>query len=196
MRRIVPAVLFAALVAAHAYATPMPTLALTPSAGSVSGSPGSVTGWGYTIHNTTPDYMVLDDSYVSGGLAAGTYGTYVDYIASNFIVINPASTVGPVNFDAATMAGTGEFDIAQFVPPDTLITGAINVDYSEFSQNPNSPTFDPSSFVTSGTLSATAQVGVAPEPECVLLTGLPLAWLALAGWRRRGLSAEKELRPE
>jgi len=56
-----------------------------------------------------------------------------------------------------------------------------------FSQDPNSPSFDPSSFVTSGTVSAAAEVDVntVPEPASMLLGGAGSLMLALAAWRRR-----------
>jgi hypothetical protein len=61
-------------------------------------------------------------------------------------------------------AGVGEFDVKMFVPP-MHISGSINLDYSLFSQDPNSPTFDPGSFVNSGTVLATAAVNIASVPE-------------------------------
>jgi PEP-CTERM motif len=57
-----------------------------------------------------------------------------------------------------------------------------------FSQDPNNPNFDPDSFVTSGTVSASAQVDVAaapaPEPASLLTMGTALLALAFAGLRR------------
>jgi hypothetical protein len=182
MKPIIPSLFFAALFAWTAQADP--TFVLVPLGGTISGNSGGVVGWGYDVTNTDPsNWVVLNDSYVTGSLASGTFGTYEDYIALNFIVIDPISSTGSVPFDAGT-TGTGEFDIMPAVPPNTIIPGDIEIDYSVFSEDPNSPGFDPSSFVTSGTVFATAQVDVntstVPEPGSMWLTGawlLPFAWV-------------------
>jgi len=183
MKPIVLAAVFTAALTS-AYADTVPTLNLLPSI--AGGKAGTVTGWGYDITNTDPiDFLVLNDSTVSGGLSTGTFGTYIDYIASNFIVIGPGLDTGPVNFSQG-VAGIGEFDIVAFVPPNLRIPGAINLDYSLFSQDPNNPNFDPGSLVASGTVSASTAVQVVPEPG----TGLLMAGASLAlglVWRgRRG----------
>jgi hypothetical protein len=56
-------------------------------------------------------------------------------------VIDPSSSTGSVPFSQGT-SGTGEFDILPAVPPNTVIPGDIDIDYSVFSQDPNSPGFD------------------------------------------------------
>jgi hypothetical protein len=174
MKCTMPAVLFSALFAFGAHAAPILTFDLVPSGGTIAGNSLGTVGWGYDITSTDPvDWVVLNDSFVTGSLASGTFGAYVDYIALNFIVIDPSSSTGTVPFSAGT-TGTGEFDIDSAVPPDTIIPGQIGIDYSVFSQDPNSPTFDPDSFVTDGTVFATAQVDVnapgtgVPEPKSVI----------------------------
>ncbi|HLK18831.1 MAG TPA: hypothetical protein VKT81_07740 [Bryobacteraceae bacterium] len=188
MKRTLLTVLFAAVIAASARAD---SLSLIPNSGTVSGQPGTVAGWGFNFTNSDPsNWVVLNDSFVTGSLSTGTFGNYVDYIAPSpgLIVINPNSDSGDVAFSQGTPgSGTGEFDILAFVPPMT-ITGGISVDYSVFSQDPNSPAFDPGSFIATGTVSATAAVDVAssvPEPASV---GVAITTLMLAGiplWRRR-----------
>src|SRR5438105_3943394 len=132
-------ILFAALLTAFAtgaYAAPVLTLIPT-AAGGVA---GGVTGWGYEITNPDPtNFLVLNDSFVTGGLSTGVFGHYVDYIASNFIVIGPNGDTGPVAFNRSTMAGVGEFDFNPVVPPATRVSGTINIEYSLFSQDPNNP---------------------------------------------------------
>jgi hypothetical protein len=91
MKRTILNVLFAALLAANVFGDTV-TLTLIPTSGTISGLLGSAVGWGYDITNNEPtDWVVLNDSFVTGGLNTGTYGTYVDYISSDFIVINPSS---------------------------------------------------------------------------------------------------------
>ena len=179
------ALLVTALISGCAFAS---SITLLPS-GTVSGSSGGTVGWGYNVSNSTTDWMILNDSFVTGSLASGTYGTYVDYIVSNFIVINPGSSTGPVNWNAGSASGTGEFDLAAVVPPNTAIPGGITVDYSLFSQDPNDPSFDPGSFVSSGTVGATAQVNAnftsTPEPATASMMGMMLIAIAWLGWKRR-----------
>ena len=170
-----------AAFAASAYGGPVlsliPVNATTPMA-------GGVTGWGYDISNSDhANFLVLNDSFVSGSLATGIFGNYVDYISSQFIVVGPGADTGPVGFQLGT-AGVGEFDFAQFVPNPTTVPGAINIDYSLFSQDPNSASFDPNSFVASGTVTAAASASVAPEPATELLLTVGMLPFALAIWRR------------
>jgi hypothetical protein len=178
MKRIILPCLIAALAAsAHA------GLILSPV--NAVGLPGSVTGWGYDISNPDPsNFMVLNDSFVSGSLSTGIFGNYVDYTASTGIVIAPGGDSGLVAFSRG-VAGVGEFDFVQFVPVPTHIPGAINIDFSLFSEDPNSPSFDPGSFVSSGTMSASAAATVVPEPASELLLGLTLLLFGVVIWRRR-----------
>jgi hypothetical protein len=68
------------------------------------------------------------------------------------------------------VSGTGEFDLFAIVPPGTLITGTISVDYDLFSDDPNDPNFDPGAdFIGSGTFKDTASILVTPEPASWLL---------------------------
>jgi hypothetical protein len=191
MKLIIPIVFLAALLAFTAQADPLPTLTLVPGSGTISGNSGGVVGWGYDITNNDPaNWLILNDSFVTSSLASGTFGTYVDYIASNFIVIDPSSSTGTVPFSQGT-SGTGEFDIDAFVPPNTIIPGQIGVDYSVFSEDPNSPTFDPDSFVTDGTVYATAQVNVnvssttVPEPKSAIPLATALLALAFVAGKRK-----------
>jgi hypothetical protein len=173
-------ILFAGLLTAFATtgAYALPVLTLIPTV--AGGFAGGVTGWGYDITNPDPtNFLVLNDSFATGGLSTGVFGHYVDYIAANFIVIGPNGDSGPVAFNRSTMAGVGEFDFNAVVPPNTKVPGTINIEYSLFSQNPNDPNFDPGSFVSSGTASAAAEADVVPEPGSGVLVGASLLLVAL-----------------
>jgi len=184
-------ILFAALLitfAPAAYAVPVLTLIPT-TAGAVA---GGVTGWGYEITNPDPaNFVVLNDSFVAGGLSTGVFGNYVDYIASNFIVIGPNGDTGPVAFNRGTLAGVGEFDFNPVVPPTTRVSGTINIEYSLFAQDPLDPNFDPDSFVGSGTFSASAEAVITPEPGSGMLVALAFVAAALVLWRKRATDAAR-----
>jgi hypothetical protein len=164
----VVAAVFAACVQADTL-----SLTLIPTSGEVSGAPGAVVGWGFTLTDTVAgEWIVLDDSYVGGGLNTGVYGSYVDYVVSQFVVAGPSpesSTVAEP-WDQATTMGTGEFDLDAIVPLGTVITGTINVDYDLFSVDPNDPAFDPGAdLIGSGTFTDSASILVTPEPASWLL---------------------------
>jgi len=165
-----------------AQAAPVPTLQTIPATGAAAGQPGSILGFGLTLnYSATGDWVLLNDSFFTG---SQLYLNYKDYVANEFIVAgpNPESSTVPVAFSLGT-TGLGEFDIDTFAPSGTVVTGNITVDYDIFSQDPNSPTFDPGSFVSAGQASAPVTLSITPEPETL---GLMLAGLALFGtWRVR-----------
>jgi hypothetical protein len=183
----VVAVVFAACVQAD----PL-SLTLIPTSGEVAGAPGAVVGWGFTLTDLTDDWVVLADSYVGGALNSGVYGSYVDYVSTQFYLAGPSPessmlVVPWVQGAPGTGQGTGEFDIFATDPPDTLITGTINVDYDLFSVDPNDPNFDPDvDFIGSGTFTDTASVLVTPEPgSWLLLLSAILVPFVLAARRRK-----------
>jgi hypothetical protein len=190
MKRITLALLITAAFVACAQAGPL-SLTLLPTSGTIGGGPGTVVGWGFTITNGSSDWVLLTSSDFTG---SPVYGSYVDYLS---LVNAPLYVAGP-SPESSTISrswnpssnpplGLGEFDINSTALPGAIIEGSIQVDYDVFSEDPNNPNFDPGSFVTSGTVSASAQVGVAPTPEpAPLLTmSTALLILAFAGLRPR-----------
>ena len=183
IKRLVLTLMAAAVVAAAAHADDL-SLTLTPAGGAVSGAPGQAVGWGFTLTDTGPDYIVLADSYFVG---SPVYGTYSDYIANQFYVAGPApeSSVIVSPWDQSTQSGTGEFDLYSTDPVYSSFSGLINVDYDLFSVDPNDPNFDPGAdFVGSGTFSENASVNVTPEPATWVLMFLPIAALVFFSSRR------------
>ncbi len=173
MKRISLYTLIALSFVAVAYATPAPTITLTPASGTVSGNPGSVVGWGFSLNYTgTSDWVVLVGSEFTGSTVDGKY---VDYLSSALYVSGPAPESSTVSqtFVPASQLGLGEFDIKSTALPGASITGNLIIYYDIFSQDPNSPTFDPNSFVEESTIIDAVDIQVAaatPEPStCVLL---------------------------
>lgn len=194
MKQIKLAFLIAATLAACAEAAPIPVPRLTvlPASGSVSGNPGTKVGWGFTLTYSAPsDWVVLTGSEFTG---SPVYGNYVDYLSlSNapFYVVGPtpeSTTIAEAwNASSNPPLGLGEFDLNSTALGGANIAGNLIVHYSVFSQDPNSPTFDPdtSTVVADATVTEAAQVNVSPEPASLWLMGAGLAPLAWAGWRKR-----------
>jgi hypothetical protein len=183
VKRSVLTLMAAAAFAAGAHAGVL-SLTLTPASGPVYGAAGQAVGWGFTLTDNGPDWVVLADSYFVG---TPLYGSYSDYIASQFYVAGPtpenATVVSPWNQIA--MTGTGEFDLYASDPGGVSFSGTIYVDYDLFSEDPNSPSFDPGSWVSSGTFSDPVQVVITPEPASWILMSLPFALSMLFAWRRQ-----------
>lgn len=177
MKRALFSFLSIGLITACAQAAPM--LVLSPSNGVVSGTPGSTVGWGFTLTNNT-DYLVVTGSTFT---PTSLYGNYQDYIGTdNFIVVGPSpeSTSVSQSFDSTALTGVGGFTIDSTAPVGFSPSGALTIYYDLFSQDPNSPNFDPSSQIGSDdTLSQTVRVNITPEPASLLL--MSAGFLLLAG---------------
>jgi len=184
VKRSVLTLMAAAAFAAGAHANDL-SLTLTPASGPVYGVAGQAVGWGFTLTDTGPDWVVLADSNFVG---TPLYGSYSDYIASQFYVAGPApentTIVSPWNQIA--MTGTGEFDLYATDPGGASFSGVLNIDYDLFSVDPNDPSFDPDTdFVGSGTFSDPVEVTITPEPASWILMSLPFALSMLFAWRRQ-----------
>lgn len=188
MKRITLALVMGLAAAAWAQAGPV-SLRLLPNSGAGGGQPGTVVGWGFTITNSgSPDWIVLTGSNFTGSTV---YGSYVDYLSlgnAPLYVAGPSpesATISQVwNASSHPPLGLGEFDINSTALPGAIIPGTIQVSYDVFSQDPNDPNFDPGSFVTSGTVSASSDVVVTPEPASLLTMSMALPLLAFAFLRR------------
>ncbi|MBV8898037.1 MAG: hypothetical protein JO051_16100 [Acidobacteriaceae bacterium] len=184
MIKTICSVFFVAAVAMNSYAAPVPTLEALPAV--VSGQPGVVVGWGLSLTYTAPaDWVVLNDSLFTGSTV---YGTYKDYVVNEFVVAGaaPESPTLTIPFSLSSGTGLGEFDINSKVP-DVSISGNIVVDYSIFSEDPNSPTFDPASFVSAGQASAPVTVNIVPEPRTfgLMFVAMAVAAATRASFMRR-----------
>jgi hypothetical protein len=177
-----------------------PLLTLSPPAGSIQGGRGTVVGWGFTISNPDPNFLVVTSAElcqtvvvagftVCDQLPSPTLGTFTDYIAQfNFIVAGPAPESPTVSqaFNRTLQTGVGSFAIAPGAPYGTF-SGQILLTYDLYSRSPNDPLFDAGAdFLPPGpngnTLTANASVSNVPEPSTVLLVAAGA--MALAGRRR------------
>ena len=175
-----------------------PVLTLSPLSGALLGLPGSVAGWGFTITNPDPNYLLVTSAsfcttQVVGGItfcnqfASPSLGTFTDYIAQfNFIVAGPAPESPSVSqaFNQNLLTGIGSFAINPGAVPSASFTGRILLTYDLYSRSPNDPLFDPGADLLSNgsTLTAAASVTASPEPSAFLVVAAGLAGLR---WRRR-----------
>ena len=185
-------------------AGPASVLTLTPSSGTVTGLPGAVVGWGYSITNNTSQYMVIVNSYFCGTGQDPLYttctqaiGSYSDFIATSATVIPPLSTVTKA-FSAPPSAvqpgqGAGSYTVAANAAAGKSDTGSLVVVYDLYSANP----FTTLGAVQSGgdiELTATAAVQV-PAPATFSVPtlsewGLMALALLLVGFGTRKLGNE------
>ena len=185
------AILGAAVFATFSPASPLlPTITTIPASGNVSGPPGSVVGWGFTLTNLDPsDWVILTGSSFTGSQVQGTYVDYLSLASAPVYVAGPSPESSTITqtWNLASQLGLGEFDINPTAAPG-LITGNIVVHYSEFSQDPNDPNFDPdtSTVIADATLSAPASIGVVPEPGTLGLIFAGALPLAFWSYRKAG----------
>lgn len=123
MKRMTLAVLGAAAFAVSALADPI-TITLLPSSGNLVTQPGQPIGWGFTLTNTSPDWVVLTGSEFT---ASPVYGTYVDYLSlatAPLYVAGPAPEASTVQqaWNLGSLLGVGEFDVNATTPLGTDIS--------------------------------------------------------------------------
>jgi hypothetical protein len=196
MKRIVQAVvLFAVLVAG---ASASPSFMLIPATGFVGGFAGSTIGWGYTINNDTPYYLLIDSSAFCGSGGdpllvdcstpyngstqfGPSLGTYTDFIATNLTIIAPNSTAQQ-SFDPILQQGVGQYTIDPGAPLFAIDLGHLFITYLEFDADPLNGGNVISEDIELAA-QAEVQVQLVPEPATIGLAAGAL--LAMAVWSRR-----------
>ena len=172
------------------------TLALDPVGGGVSGTPGTVVGWGFVLFNSTDYVLVSQSEFVS----ATNVGTYTDFISSNqsFVVgPSPESDTWSQSFDATSGTGVGMFLIDPALTGPAHADGVILLTYDLYSVSPNSPDFNPDTdLISSGnSLSASASIDVlapVPEPALGFRVALVCLGICVAGRKSRGWRSPAE----
>jgi hypothetical protein len=152
-----------------------------PATGSVSGSPGSTVGWGYTLTNNTSNWLEAVD------LSAGSFtiGSPVAIIFFDLPILAPQTSV-TVQFNAQTDAGLYELDLFPNAPLGASNTGTFLLDSQYFSGDPLSCGL--SCLIGAApelTANYTATVTSVPEPASLIL--LVSGLLGVGCWRRRFL---------
>ncbi len=173
-----------------AQADAVPTLALDPLNGAISGTPGTTVGWGFTLTNLGTDFAVLTGSDFCVGApsspCSNTLGTYTDFIVLQFIVVGPSPESSSVTqaFNNNLQTGIGSF----LIKPGATgsVVGEIVLTYDLFSVDPNSLNFNPTLDTVSlgNLLTAPASVSAVPEPGSLLLLASGLAGCFLTKKKR------------
>lgn len=91
--------------------------------GATSGTPGSTTGWGFTLTNTL-NYVVIESS-AFGITQNGGDGSYTDIIGSEFVVVGSGSSPIVQAFGESGPTGVGRFAISPSAPIGDVVLGTI-----------------------------------------------------------------------
>jgi hypothetical protein len=155
------------------------TLALQPATGYLTGTAGSTVGWGFSLTNTTSDFLVVANSFFCEGAqnpvsstCSPRLGVYSDIIAGNATVVDPGSTVTQ-RFNADGSSGLGNFAVWSSAATGQTDTGLIFVVYDLFNANPFSQPAD--QIGGDQTVSAPAAVSIGTSAAVVPEPALPLA---------------------
>ena len=177
-----------------------PLLTIVPPDGGLSGAPGSVVGWGFTLTNDAGFLVVTNSFFQADPASPNLIGQYTDIVSSSFVVVGPGSLAQPSlsqPFDNGAGTGLGGFIIYPFAVVGNSTAGNIVVNYDLFSVSPNDPNFDPElhTVSTGQALLTRAKVTVVsdvPEPSFQLPVGIVLCISGLRFWRsRRGFNKEE-----
>jgi len=167
---------------------PFLTITLDPAGGSISGAPGDLIGWGFTLSSTTTDWL-------SGTSSALTFETNASVgIYTDFIGLQggppPSFAVGPLAtwtqiFDGIS-EGAGSYAIAAGAIPFSQNSGLLLFSFDVFDGDPTlgGAQIDSDSESAPFTVTVTEPVNVVPEPATFGLLAFGLMGL-IAPSRRR-----------
>jgi hypothetical protein len=181
--------LLAAGIIFSAIAPATAVFAFDPIGGSLSGTPGSTVGWGFTISDTTEFILILQTDFCPPASGEGALtcpdtavGGYNDFAGTVGPVIGPSPDSPSVTqaFVLATQEGYGGFHISPTAGVGTVLPGEIAILYRLYTGDPNT---DPnatqigSDDFTSLLASVTVTSGVGvPEPGTMVPLGIALLW--------------------
>lgn len=119
-------------------------LTLTPAIGDLSGSPGAVVGWGYTITNDSADWMVVTDSRFDNLETWFMFTGFVARLDPATATIAPGgsltqnfsySVVTPGYPPALSGTGIGAVAIDPSAPVPSQATGNVVIVYDTYGDN-------------------------------------------------------------
>jgi MYXO-CTERM domain-containing protein len=147
-----------------------------PDAVTVGSAAGSVTGWGYSLHNESSSLWL-----VTTDLSAGTFQHATPDLIFDFPDLGPGATV-TVPYDPLTPAGLYQIVWDANAPPGFVNSGTFSLTAEWWSGDPLAG----GSFVSNApTASQPYTAMVTPEPATIALVALPLLLFGVIGARRR-----------
>jgi hypothetical protein len=156
----------------------MVTITTIPAGGAVTGSPGQTVGWGFTITNSTPYYLLFDASYFcepgqdpASTTCTQSLGTYQDYIANNGTEIAPMSMLTE-SFNANTMTGFGAYNISPTALVGATDSGNLVATYMEYQGDPFNGGTQVSGDIELSAPASVTVVAATPEPPSGILITL------------------------
>jgi hypothetical protein len=161
--------LTALLICSGATAGTVDFSALPNGIGHIDSAPGSTSGWGYTIQNSTTNYLLPLGLSQSGVV----YGTLVDIF--DYPVVDPGQTIlQPYTFNTpggwGNSLGLFEYSMPADVPIGLIQSGLFVFSYQLYDANPDLdpnaiPIGDPTSIVSSFEVTSTNDTSTNELPE-------------------------------
>jgi hypothetical protein len=166
-----------------------------PNNGVISGTPGQLIGWDFTITNDIGYLVVSQAVFCEGAFSSSgcvnTLGVFTDFIAGMHPSDPPVFAPGipqSETFALANFQGVGSFAIDNNAAPGASDIGTLFLVYDRFTCDiVNDSLCEPTQTDFSQIMSASARVDViaplgVPEPAAAALLA---AGLAVIGWRTR-----------
>jgi hypothetical protein len=175
-------------------ASASPIIVLNPADGSVSGAPGSIVGWGFTVFGDSADWVsVTNVSLLNETNPLGTFNEYMGvYGGPTDFAIAPGTnwnmTFSPGPFPTVG-TGVGEYDISPAAVPGSQDMGEFVIDYDIFDGDPllggNQINTVPLMMLTANGNLPAFTINIVPEPSAALEFAAGLISLAAFGVLRR-----------
>jgi len=130
--------LAASAPSAHASAV----LTLDPPGGVISGVPGALVGWGFTLANganwVSIDSVTTEDETSPLGGAGGGFTSYMDLLGGLSNGVTPPNQTWALTFSPGSPGtGLGQYAIDPGTPSGASNSGDFVIYYDEFSADPN-----------------------------------------------------------
>ena len=182
-----------------------PILTLTPAGGAVTGSPGQMVGFGFTIVNDTSYYLFFDNSYFcdpgqdpGSTTCTESLGTYEDFIANDGTVVAPMASLSEA-YNPATTMGFGAYNISPTAHVGAIDSGTLVGTYMEYDGDPYNGGTQASGDMEISAPASVTVVAAVPEPSSGIFMAVAGLGALLYGWRvsrpNRGVLRASQTRP-
>ncbi|MCU0227442.1 MAG: PEP-CTERM sorting domain-containing protein [Bryobacterales bacterium] len=172
-----------AILMAAAAAVAAPILTLSPSSGNISGEPGSVTGWGFTLTSDSNEWITVVSSFLLFE-SNPDLGFYDDFIGlqggPSDGVLAPGDPAWTQAFDPNQGFGLGAFFLSPLANLGDRNDAQLIVLFERFSADPTTCVdCNLGSGEFTFNVSITADTNPVPEPGALWLVALSLGAIGL-----------------